>query len=594
MTIDANSPPTGQPTHSPADAARFKATPLMRGFFVALLLAAAVNLSPNDVDPDIWGHVLYGEEVLAEGALPQTATHTYTAPRHPWVNHENISEIVFALGFRHFGPRGLLIGKCLAGLFVIGLMIAAARAKRVEMAAILVTLVLVTLNLAGFWAVRPQLLSFVSFAIMMALVERAFRHWDQTHRAELAWLIPVPLVIAFWTNSHGGFAAGVCVLGAYLVGRSLEAVYYRGKAAWPQVAALAACGAATVLATLANPYGIGLHRWMIRSLGSPRPEITEWSAPKFGDDFFYPFTLLTIVAVVALAASRRRRDLTQWVVLALVFWQAATHLRHIAFFALLCGYWLPVHIESIFDRLRKGAADAQAKSAAAAASSSASPWPGRVIAVALCATLAVLCVRLTHRLADYPVQRDKYPVDALEYMARQNLSGKLVVSFNWAQYAIAALAPEVDVAFDGRFRTCYPQQVVDMHFDFLIGDVGEHRHRDPASGPIDPARALRFGEPDLVLVDRRFRHSAKVMESDEQRRDWALLYQDALAQVWGRRDKYDRPESPAFIPSPDRRISEAVPTGSVTWPALPPRGRGSVVERPARSILSPGASREAS
>ena len=57
----------------------------------------------------------YGRELLNEGALPRTATHTFTAEGYRWVNHENIAEIVFALGFDYLGVTGMLIAKCLLG-----------------------------------------------------------------------------------------------------------------------------------------------------------------------------------------------------------------------------------------------------------------------------------------------------------------------------------------------------------------------------------------------------------------------------------------------------------------------------------------------
>src|SRR5688572_20427679 len=74
---------------------------LERGFFAALLLACAIALSPNTVDPDLWGHVQYAEDALAEGTLHRKATHTYTAVGYPWVNHENLSEFALALGNRY-------------------------------------------------------------------------------------------------------------------------------------------------------------------------------------------------------------------------------------------------------------------------------------------------------------------------------------------------------------------------------------------------------------------------------------------------------------------------------------------------------------
>src|SRR5690606_735629 len=112
------------------------------------------------------------------------------------------------------------------------------------------------------------------------------------------------------------------------------------------------------------------------------------------------------------------------------------------------------------------------------------------------------------------VYRHMYPVDAVQWMTFKGIHGKLVVSFNWAQYAIAALAPNTKVAFDGRFRTCYPQEIVDKSFDFLLGDNNGGRYRRADAGPIDPTAILELGQPDLVLVDRQYQHSVKVMEGE--------------------------------------------------------------------------------
>ena len=92
----------------------------------------------------------------------------------------------------------------------------------------------------------------------------------------------------------------------------------------------------------------------------------------------------------------------------------------------------------------------------------------------------------------------------------------MVCTFNWAQYALAAFGPQepgqpgILVQVDGRCRTSYSQAMLDMHFDFLIGNVGpDQRYRDPKSGPFDPARVLDVGRPDLVLISRLQQPSAR-------------------------------------------------------------------------------------
>ena len=186
--------------------------------------------------------------------------------------------------------------------------------------------------------------------------------------------------------------------------------------------------------------------------------------------------------------------------------------------------------------------------------------------IATSAIVGLLSWKLFQRWSDFPVERTEYPVAAIQYIADEQLEGNLIVAFDWAQYALAALEPQIRVQFDGRFRTCYPQDVIDMHFDFLLGDV-PNRHRAVESGPIDPTRILRHNDPNLVLIDRRLGHSVHVME--EQQTEFCLLYQDGLAQLWGKRTLYDDPQSSYYVSTEHRRVSDELQSGSVLWPAFP-------------------------
>jgi hypothetical protein len=162
---------------------------------------------------------------------------------------------------------------------------------------------------------------------------------------------------------------------------------------------------------------------------------------------------------------------------------------------------------------------------------------------------------------------------ALQYIVDHDLRGKMVVPYNWGQYVLTALQPESDevqetlVSIDGRFRTCYPQDIVDMNFDFEFGPYGD-RYRTPGSR-YDDERVLTYGSPQLVLVCCNAVHSVNVMFRKQS--DWTLLYQDATAQVWGQTAKYGDPSSPDFIPADERRISNFYLPISVNWPAIPTR-----------------------
>lgn len=570
--MNSQESPTSQ-QYAPAsheDVARREYRLLKRATLLAMALGCAIPLSLNLVDPDLWGHVRYGQDWLAEGELPRTASHTFTAIDYPWINHENLAELAFAKGYELLGPIGLLVAKCLWGMAILLSMVWVARRNEVHAFAAWALMLLVAANLQAFFPLRPQLLSFALCAITLVLLDRGFRDWQSSRTLRWRLLWPLPVVFVVWVNAHGGFVLGLCIVGAYLGGRILELLLHERIAAWPKVFGLSALGIGCVAATFANPYGWEMHQWLINSLGQPRPEITEWAPPKSTDPIYWQWIALLSVAALSLWTTRKKRDWVQIAILAIVAWQSSLHLRHIAFLALLSGFWLPIHLQSALSRLRPS-------DGSQLPVMTLSPWLRRFAMTALLASLGLQTFALKRQFTEFPVERSRFPVDALQYMTDRGLHGKLVVSFNWAQYAIAALAPETRVAFDGRFRTCYPQEVVDMHFDFLLGEYGGNRSRSPSSGPIDGTRVLKYESPDLVLLDRLYETPVAIMkaESQQENPEWTLLYCDRTAELWGHRDRFDDPAHPDYLPLTARILDASPREGAVQWPALPVRSRPS-------------------
>ncbi|MCC9606347.1 hypothetical protein LOC69_10660 [Blastopirellula sp. JC733] len=560
------------------------------GMLGAILLAAAMAVTPNVADPDLWGHVQYGLDLLRDG-LPATTTYSYTAEGYRWINHENLSEIVLAIGAQTIGPVGLLWAKCLLGLAIVGVMLWRCESQRTPLLVSGVIVLLVALNFTNHWNARPQLSSFALFTLLILLLDRCFAGWRDDWR--LPWLgaqfrrrdyqplaashprmkalwLCVPLFFV-WANAHGGFVAGYAVFVAYLICRFVELSLDRG---WQGAGMMRRLGLMAVvggLATLINPYGPNLHRWLLAALGTARPEITEWHP-------LYEMNLASIAFFALLAAlafsillSRKPLDFTQLAITGLVAWQATSHQRHTPFLAILFGLWYAPHFASAWSRCF-GAADP--------AKEQTSPRQVWIMGSGLAVVYLVLIAALAPRLSQMPTPRDQYPVSAIQYMADHHLKGRLVVTYNWAQYAIHALAADGDTSlqFDGRFRTSYPQEVLDMHFDLILGPDPNFRNRSPESGPADASRVLAYGHPYLVLIDRGQPYSTEAMRQHADQ--WTLLYQDSLAQLWGRRDEYGDPGSPQFISPQQRQISDAPQIGAVSWPAHPVTHRDVAIAQP--------------
>src|SRR5262249_16934949 len=85
-------------------------------------------------------------------------------------------------------------------------------------------------------------------------------------RPWIVWALP-PIAI-LWVNLHGGWLVGGAVYGAWLLGYLVR----RRSRGLPFVMA----AVVAVAATLLNPYGIGMWRFLFGTVGLSRQDITDW------------------------------------------------------------------------------------------------------------------------------------------------------------------------------------------------------------------------------------------------------------------------------------------------------------------------------
>ena len=137
-------------------------------------------------------------------------------------------------------------------------------------------------------------------------------HRGLCSRRQTLWLLPL---FTLWVNLHGGFLAGLIVLGIALgvemalalgIPHAKDRVAARGRAI--HLALLLAGG---VLATLANPYGWELYTWIGRLLSNETfmNLNTEWKSPDFHGLGAMRFEFFILVLPMLLALSRRRPSL---------------------------------------------------------------------------------------------------------------------------------------------------------------------------------------------------------------------------------------------------------------------------------------------
>src|SRR5947207_3467324 len=176
---------------------------------LAMFTAVVAFSTITRLDPDLWGHVRFGRDIVTAGAVMRSDPYSFTSDR-PWVNHEWLAEVLMYGAYAAAGPSGLIALKAAILVALVALVAWASQPWSPPPVAFQF-LVLWTVVAALPWAVmvRPQLFSFLLFTLLLILLTEA-------DRGQWPGLVAVPVLMAFWVNVHGGWIVGIGTLGLWI------------------------------------------------------------------------------------------------------------------------------------------------------------------------------------------------------------------------------------------------------------------------------------------------------------------------------------------------------------------------------------------
>ena len=401
---------------------------------VTLVAIAAMLVARTIADPDLWGHLRFGADILASGRLATHDPYSFTSDI-AWVNHEWLAELIFAALYTALGAFGLTLCKAaIVGTIAAVVWRGARRAGASPFSATLLAASLVVATSTRTLPIRPQLFSLLFFTLLLVIA-------DSIERGHEKAALAIPVVFCLWANSHGGWIVGFGAL-------TVWALWTRRFVLIP----------AAALATLVNPYGVGLWMFIRDTVGLARPDIADWKP-------LYQLPLMVIAiecAVPAVAAAavwytRRVPPARHLAVLALLAVATVRVGRIDAFLqiaiALVCAPALGAAANAIDQRLRRSGALTRPSLACSAAA-----------VVVTCAAVAFTA----YHMARITVVGDWLPDrEALEFIRGHVTHARLVTYFDWGEYAIWHLSPnDIQVSMDGRRETVYSDRVLTEHFAF--------------------------------------------------------------------------------------------------------------------------------
>lgn len=449
---------------------------------LALLLSSLLYFfSYPEVDPDLWGHLFFGKEILQRGTLPLHNLYSYTAPDHAWINHEWLAEVILYGVYLFLGSGGLILFKMALGGALVFLLDLTLRRSVSSLWARGLALVWVMAVVSPGFNIRPQIFTYFLFTGLLVVFYR--REEKQTKA-----LFAAPFLMGFWVNLHGGFVAGVGAISLFLLWTVIGGLRRGNRRAalmTEVVVPLTLSGLVLVL----NPYGLQLLTFVGGDVLLRRP-ITEWEPiPLWGFSFLeFKLGLIFVLLATPWKGSWRRWDFVLTLLAALL---ALGHQRHTPLFAIAAAPFLSMGLQRVFPFVRKRMSEWLFATA--------------VGGMALYQISTIGGVHLQNRF-QLIVSPREYPTQAAEFLKRNGVRGNLAVPFDWGEYFIWKLYPDVRVSIDGRYTTAYPLEVVEDNFEWMRGGKSWKRllERYPAEIAIsrrgDSVTALMRQEPEWVYI----------------------------------------------------------------------------------------------
>jgi hypothetical protein len=479
---------------------------LVLGLSFYLFIIALFNRSLADYD--LWGYLSFGRVFWEEGFFPYQDVFAYTPTKQLWVYHEWLTGVVFFGLIKYLGPASLQLLRYILAILTIYMIYSTALKRGGSIFYALIILIpSLLLTSFGYHPVRAQIFTFFFFILTLYILEYSKKTGDGTR---LRWL---PLVQIIWCNFHGGFISGLGLIFLYSLGEGLT----RKKIAFSYLK----WGIIASFATLINPYGIKYWIYTIQAVSMPRPEITEWysvSTALKSDVHIFPVVLFLVMSLIILLVSliRKKKDITELLVIVVVICLGSLHIRHGVIFGLVFGAYMPVYLSEY-----------------------AHEWNAKrhslknMISILSVIFSSLMMIAYFHFYSvkqisfipsfKFVVLANYYPTKAINWMKANNIKGNILPDFEWGEYIIWSCYPDFRVAMDGRYETVYKDDVHKEYFDFLFGR---------AHGYI----FLRKYNHDIVLL----KTGTKTHWLMNREKYWRIVYSDQTSVVFMRKNSTNK------------------------------------------------------
>ena len=262
-----------------------------------------------------------------------------------------------------------------------------------------------------------------------------------------------------------------------------------------------------LLGTLVTPYGVGLWRFLWETVGLGRADIIDWQPIFYSPSHLVAWGLAAALAVMAWRRHGRTATAQLLPVLALGL-LALRVVRIEGFFALAAVILLAPH----FAALGPARLPLSRKPTRMEAYGVGAMCLAGIVAVGVAVAPGAGCITLTNPALTVIWAPE---AEAIIFLQRNALHGRLLNYFDYGEAAIWHLAPGLRVSYDGRRETVYSERVQRAHDRFYAG--------------ADDGSLARLLRPDFIWLPRQL-PAVGLLERD----GWVAIFRGTKSVVLAR------------------------------------------------------------
>ena len=406
--------------------------------------AALYEATLTFVEVDVLGHLKFGFDILKSGVVTSVDPYSFMTRGAAWINHEWLSQVIFAFFFEHCGWTGDICLKALVVLATIALVSWALIRNKAD-AFTTSALILLAVFLLGpsIRTMRPHIFTLLALSALFVTLK-------QTKEKPRVYPLWFPALFVVWPNLHGAFVTGLVSIFVWTLTET--ASQWRYPASRPILKKNWLICVICALATLINPYGPQLFNFVLNtqsSFFSDPGEISEWQPITITSVFGLAYILTLLVSIISICFTRKKRDLPSIVLWSFYALSPLISIRHLALFSLATFILLG---DCICELIMRRPADNSKKNMRML-------YIMGAISFLVSATLFVFALRNTMRLEVSCSPPLDLPAKAVFMLKQVHAEGNILCDLEWGEYILWHLGPQLKVSIDGRTQVVYPPVV---------------------------------------------------------------------------------------------------------------------------------------